>query len=220
MKNSAGVGVLRDFQIREVLTEELVREHASSPDTLVLEEFGCKEARADLAVVNGVLHCYEIKSGRDSLTRLKNQIPAYSAVFDNVTLVLEKNHLAKAREVIPSWWGIMLASIEGSSVRLRSIRTSRDNKRLDGLALSRMLWKDEALRLLRANGLSPQLSKAPVNEIWQAIADSLPVEVISAAVRAAIKARGGSGFRQSLMRSDDSFPKRSSSPHCQVPLAD
>ncbi len=213
-------GTLRDFQIREALSKELMHKHASSPDTVVLEEFGCKEARADLAVVNGALHCYEIKSGRDRLCRLSKQIPAYSAIFDNVTLVVERNHLLKAREVIPSWWGIVLAIEQCNTVTFKTIRSGRSNIRLSGIMLAKMLWRDEAIRLLRLQTPRTELAKTPVSEIWQAIAESLPAETISAALRQAIKSRGGSGFRPPLMQNGDSFPKQSNFQHCRVLAAD
>jgi hypothetical protein len=49
----------------------------------MLDEFGLEhgEVRVDVAVINGELHGYEIKSERDTLERLPRQVKAYSAVL-------------------------------------------------------------------------------------------------------------------------------------------
>jgi hypothetical protein len=49
---------------------------------------------------------YEIKSDRDTLARLPNQIAAYELCFDTMTMVVGKRHLAKCRATLPEWWGI------------------------------------------------------------------------------------------------------------------
>src|SRR5437868_3972985 len=65
---------LRDSDIRPTLLREL-QAHFSDPEhNLILQEFGCNAARIDLAVVNGALHGFEIKSDCDSLERLDSQI--------------------------------------------------------------------------------------------------------------------------------------------------
>jgi hypothetical protein len=215
-----GAGNFRDIQIRRELRRILLTEHESAPDTLVVEEFGCHEARADAAVINGRMHCYEIKSSFDRLDRLTNQITAYSAVFDLVTLVVAKAHLHKARKMIPRWWGITEVVEKDKKISLRRRRGERQNPQLSSKALSRMLWRDEAYSLLQSLAIHDGLRKAPVQKIWQAIEDGLPTELISKAVREAIKQRGGSGFRQPLLQNDDSSPMQSSFRHYQATLKD
>ena len=67
----------------------------NDPQTLIVEELGIRQgaARVDVAVVNGSLHGYEIKSARDTLERLPKQSELYSSVFDTITLVTAENHL-------------------------------------------------------------------------------------------------------------------------------
>ena len=90
--------VVGDPEIRQALRFRLSIEHAKQPDTVFIEEFGiCRgQGRIDLAVVNSFLHGYEIKSDRDSLRRLDNQIELYSKVLDRATIVVGKRHLSEA----------------------------------------------------------------------------------------------------------------------------
>jgi hypothetical protein len=79
--------VTRDADIRSVLVAELKQRFSDPSHDLILEEFGCKTARIDIAVVNGALHGFEIKSDSDSLARLAGQAEQYGRVFDFVTLI-------------------------------------------------------------------------------------------------------------------------------------
>jgi hypothetical protein len=63
---------------------------------LIVEEFGCNSARTDIAVINGSLHAFEIKSDSDSLDRLPSQIEAYQGVFEYITLVCGSRLLKRA----------------------------------------------------------------------------------------------------------------------------
>ena len=68
---------MRDSDIREVLLDSWQKKYFSDESTRVFEELGlCQgDARVDVAVVNGSIHGFEIKSERDSLDRLSNQLP-------------------------------------------------------------------------------------------------------------------------------------------------
>ena len=48
--------------------------------------------RIDVAVLNGEMCGYEIKSDRDTLERLPFQIEIYSKEFDKLTLVVGRRH--------------------------------------------------------------------------------------------------------------------------------
>jgi hypothetical protein len=63
-------------------------------------------------VLNGSISGFEIKSERDSLARLRSQIPNYARCFDSLTLVAPARHLNHAREMLPNWWGLMEVTVE------------------------------------------------------------------------------------------------------------
>src|SRR5436309_5269309 len=101
-----------DVQIRTALKSKLLVRHKNDSDTMIIEELGVHHValRIDLAVVNGELHGFELKSDRDTLSRLREQAKAYASVFDRVTLVLGKRHVRRALEMIPDWWGITVVT--------------------------------------------------------------------------------------------------------------
>jgi hypothetical protein len=185
---------LRDYHIRHVLLLELKDRFPDKTHDLILQEFGCNGARIDIAVVNGSLHGFEIKSDCDSLERLPAQIVEYSRIFDYVTLVSGKKLIEGAKCKIPSWWGVRIATRQGNSVHITEVREPQKNPHPDPASLAEMLWKSETIKFLRRLGYRSFSPNQPVDELRIEAARRFPVEVLAAEVRAAIKQRGGSGF--------------------------
>jgi hypothetical protein len=213
--------VTRDGDIRSVLLGDLGKKYPDSDHDLILEEFGCNSARIDVAVINGALHGYEIKSDSDTTDRLEAQIYAYCGVFDFITVVCGKRLESSIRAKNPQTCGITLATCSDGAVSLREIRKPRKNPSQRNLDLARMMWRSEALRCLRIHGYTHINSRNHAEEIWQAAAECLSVEVLSEAARLAIKARGGSGFVKQPLRDDGSNTIESIAllDHCSANLA-
>lgn len=194
----------RDVDIRKALLANLGVKYSDSSHDLIVEEFGCKTARADVAVINGFLHAYEIKSDSDSLDRLPSQIDAYQGVFEFVTLICGRRLLERARTTIPKWWGLQKAEFTDGSVLIHELRTAKPNPNQNPFAVARMLWKTEALAVLRRFGHRGVTSRCTADEVWNAVAAHVPIAELTNEVRQAIKARGGSGFARLSTPSDDS----------------
>src|SRR5689334_21519972 len=109
---------MRDKDVRHAVRRHLTELHTGEFDTRIVEEMGIwsGSVRIDLAVINGELSGYELKSDRDTLERLPLQSRLYSRVFDKVTLVASGRHLDKAAGRIPDWWGIIEATDDRGSV--------------------------------------------------------------------------------------------------------
>jgi len=195
---------LRDSDIRFMLLREIASRFPDKNHDLILQEFGCNAARIDVAVVNGALHGFEIKSDCDSLERLDAQITEYSKIFDYVTLVTGHRLFDSARAKIPSWWGIGLAIFTDNAVHIREKRKPKKNPGLDSLSLAQMLWKRETIQCLRRSGAKDFSPNQPADELWAVIAQRLPVELLAAEVRSAIKKRGGTGFEWLRTQNGDS----------------
>src|SRR5690625_4537558 len=101
---------LYDKDIRKILINEFIEtpEFINGPSTIIVNELDvCYGAViADMVVINGEIHGFEIKSERDTLERLPIQSKFYSKVFDTVTLVVSEKHIEKATKLVPDWWGI------------------------------------------------------------------------------------------------------------------
>ncbi len=61
----------------------------------IIPEVFIGKAVADLLVVNGDIHIYEIKSKKDSLSRLEHQILRYKQCANKVTLVVDQKFVKK-----------------------------------------------------------------------------------------------------------------------------
>lgn len=194
----------RDVDIRKALLANLEVKYSDSNHDLIVEEFGCKTARADVAVINGFLHAYEIKSDSDSLDRLPSQIDAYQGVFEYVTLICGRRLLERARTAIPKWWGLQRAEFRDGGVLIHELRTAKPNPNQNPFAVARMLWKTEALAVLRRFGQRGVTSRCTADEVWNAVAAHVPITELTNEVRQAIKARGGSGFAKLSVPDDDS----------------
>jgi hypothetical protein len=183
---------VHDSDIRRALGEDELRQYSADGDSVIVHEFGvcAGAARVDVAVVNGSLIGYELKSPSDSLSRLADQAVWYSRVFDRMTLVVGSNHLAAARPVIPRWWGIIEVrrSASGTPVFTR-IRQSRPNSDVSAHAVAQLLWRDEALEILERHGISDGYVSKPKRELWWRLAETLDRTDLHSEVRAALKRR-------------------------------
>ena len=101
-----------------------------------------------MAVLNGSFTGYEIKSERDTLSRLPNQVRYYSAVLDYCYLVTTSRHFEHAEHLLPAWWGVMIASDKESGLTIRRARPARINPSIDRSQLVRLLWRNEVLEAL------------------------------------------------------------------------
>ena len=183
---------MRDRDIRRLLRSELVMRFGGDPSTIIIDEMGvCSgTARVDLAVVNGELKGFEIKSERDTLARLEGQLSVYGRVFDTVSIVLDPKHLRRAQSLIPRWWGMTVVEPTGDrALRLSEVRSEKRNEDQDPLALAQLLWREEALHVLRKAGLSRGLTNKPRRFLWQELARSFALPVLSGAVREVLKRR-------------------------------
>jgi hypothetical protein len=195
-----------DAQIRELLLPFVQLEYNGTSDTLLIEEFAIYGGanRADLAVLNGVSHGYEIKSDRDTLNRLPQQVSAYGAIFELATLVSTARHLPVARKIIPRWWGIVeVKRISAFEICLERVRESRTNPTPHAESIASLLWRPEALHLLTSLGLDQGLRSKPMENLVAQLAKELPVEKLSVYVREALRARGDWRAASRLGRCDD-----------------
>jgi hypothetical protein len=183
-----------DAEIRPALRERLLRRHAGAPDTVLLEELGLSrgKVRIDLALVNGSMHGFEIKSDRDSLRRLSGQVDLYSQVLDRATLVVGERFAPLATSLVPAWWGIIRVSSVKHRLRFTTLRQSRQNPQRNARVLAELLWSEQALELLEQRGAARGVRGKPRRILWDRLCECLTVDEIAAAVRSRLKARPAS----------------------------
>lgn len=189
MSNSGSA--LRDPDIRPALRANLLSSLADETDTVIIEEMGvCRgRVRVDLAVVNGTLHGYEIKSDRDSLRRLATQIDFYGKVLDRATLVVAERHLPGALDILPAWWGVIRVQNEPRGQSFTTVLPGRKNPQRDPRALVELLWLEDALALLEERQAARGVRGKPRRLVWDRLCEHLSLDEIATAVRARLKAR-------------------------------
>jgi hypothetical protein len=146
-------------------------------------------ARVDLAVVNGSLSGFEIKSERDTLQRLPHQVQIYSRALDSVTIVANGLHVKKIGQLIPEWWGIIEAFMKEGEVAFSVVRQDSRNPDLDPFAVAQLLWRPEVVAILNELGLDKGLSGKSRRVLWDCLAQVLPLNQLRERVRETLKAR-------------------------------
>jgi hypothetical protein len=181
---------MRDIDIRRKLRTD-GRLHFGEPDTRIVEELGLCQgiARVDIAVVNGSIHGYEIKSDRDTLSRLPGQVDIYSRALDFVTVVTGQSHVDMVKKIVPRWWGIWTAVSDNSEPRLESERNSLRNPAVEPFSLAQLLWREEALEALEGLGLATGMRSKARKELWSRLASELTVRQLGEIVRDRLKRR-------------------------------
>jgi hypothetical protein len=177
---------MNDKQIRIALRNKVFRHYRLTPSALVLEEVGIRHgaARVDFLVVNGLLHGFELKSDRDNLSRLENQIQIFSSTLDRVTLVVGYRLVDKALRMVPEWWGVKLANLgKRGAIHFRDARTPKNNPCVEKEAVVKLLWQDQALQVLEELGADVGVRSKTRKEIYARLAECADLDLIRAKVR-------------------------------------
>lgn len=108
--------VLRDsgrrdeYIYRSALTQKVLLGKHSLNTASMLNEFRAGNCKADLVILNGTATVYEIKSERDSLDRLTNQVENYKRVFAKVCVIAGDEHVQKVLGLISKDVGVLRLS--------------------------------------------------------------------------------------------------------------
>jgi len=183
---------MRDSDIRIGLHRELERAHRHyASETLFIDELGlCQgNARIDLAVVNGSLSGYEIKSERDTLQRLPHQVEVYSRALDNVTIVASESHIDKTIGLIPEWWGVIATVPDDGEIAFRLVRQQQINPGVDPYSVAQLLWRSEVVMILDDLGIKKGVAGRSRRVLWQTLTDTLPIDELRDCVRRTLKVR-------------------------------
>ncbi|MFF2907930.1 sce7726 family protein [Paenibacillus sp. NPDC057934] len=182
---------LKDVHVREVLLNELHKTFVESTDTRIINELGIDfgQSRIDVAVVNGILHGYEIKSESDNLNRLPNQMLYYNKLFERMTIVVDQKHFEHVVGIVPRWWGITVVKSVKGKISFSTKRKGRRKTSQDKETLLKLLWKDELENLIDFLGYPKQMKKIKKSELLEIFNAETKLEVIRPFVYNALKNR-------------------------------
>lgn len=201
--------MLNDLAIRNALYARLSRRFANDADTIIRHELGVESGRSrvDLAVLNGHLTGWEIKSDADTLIRLPGQATSFGRVMDYMTIVTTGKYLARSEALLPSWWGLTEAVSGPRGIRFVNRRNPHINRSTDSFCLAQLLWREEAMAELRKRGNAQGLSSASRYFVWERLAQSIPKRELRKVVLNRLRHRRQWSGGQLPARSDDSSHK-------------
>ena len=100
-------GYRHEYIYKAALTQRILIGKHSLRTASMMNEFRVGECKADVAILNGTATVYEIKSERDSLTRLERQVTAYATVFAKVYVIAAETHVQAVMKTVPGFVGIL-----------------------------------------------------------------------------------------------------------------
>ena len=139
-----------EYVYKAAITEKVLFGTHTLKSAAMMTEFRTGHCKADLVILNGTGNAYEIKSERDSLNRLANQIAAYSRVFATVNVFVGDKHFQYVNRILPEHVGILTLSSRYQISRRR--QAYDDPKRTDTAAIFQAINQKEAARILKNVG--------------------------------------------------------------------
>lgn len=145
-----------EYVYRAAVSHKILMGKHSLRTASILNEFRAGSCKADLVVLNGTATVYEIKSERDSLARLENQIENYKRVFAKVNVITSEAHIAGVLATAPPDVGVMCLS---KRYQIKTVREAVDcPERVHPLTVLESLRATEAVAILKALGIpTPQV---------------------------------------------------------------
>jgi len=113
-----------EYIYKAAITKKVLLGVHSLQTASMLTEFRVGQCKADVVILNGTGTVYEIKSERDSLTRLQAQVESYMKVFALTNVIVGENHLDEVLEKVPDEVGVLKLS---DKYHISSIRDGKDD---------------------------------------------------------------------------------------------
>lgn len=176
-------GLRDEYIYRAALTHKILMGKHSLNTACMLSEFRVGNCKADLAILNGTATVYEIKSERDSLVRLTNQIENYKKVFANVYVIASETHVRGVLETAPEDVGVMCLS---RRYQISTLREALDcPERICTATVFESLRSAEARSILVELGVAvPEVPNIMLNRaLWECFQRLEPRDVHVAMVK-------------------------------------
>jgi hypothetical protein len=146
------VGRRDEYIYRAAISHKVLMGTHSLRTASMLNEFRAGSCKADLVILNGTATVYEIKSERDSLARLANQVENYKRVFAKVNVVASEGHVENVMAMVPDDVGVMCLS---NRYRITTVREAIDcTARICPETVFESLRTAEAAAILREMGVT------------------------------------------------------------------
>lgn len=140
-----------EYIYKAAISEKVLMGTHSLRTASMLNEFRAGSAKADIVILNGTATVYEIKSERDSLARLANQVENYKRVFAKVNVIASERHVDGVLQQVPDDVGVMCLS---KRYRIEVVREAIHNpERICPEVVFDSLRMAESVAILQAMGV-------------------------------------------------------------------
>ena len=179
-------GLRDEYVYRAALTHKVLMGTHSLNTACMLNEFRAGACKADLAILNGTATAYEIKSERDSLSRLANQVGNYKRVFAKVFVIASESHVASVLDTVPDDIGVMMLS---SRYRISTVRDAEDRPdRICPATVFESLRSAEAGAILKSLGIAlPDVPNTQRHAAMRALFEALDPTAVHIAMVKTLK---------------------------------
>ncbi len=166
-----------EYVYKAAVTHKLLLGVHSLRSASMLSEFRIGACKADLVILNGTSTVYEVKSERDNLDRLENQIAAYRKVFARVNVIAAEEHVNSISACIPDDVGILVLSDRHHISTIREAANHPES--IEPCKVFESLTKEESLLILDRLGVpSPQVPNTKFHaEMLKIFADFAPLSL-------------------------------------------
>jgi hypothetical protein len=187
-----------EYIYRSAVTQKILLGRHSLRTASVLNEVRVGSSKADMVVFNGTSTAYELKSERDSLSRLAGQLSDYSRVYASVYVVTSPSQAPEVLATTSSDVGVLTLT------RRFTLTTERaavdDPFKLDPASMLDTMRNGEAVRLLHRLGVEvPEVPNTQMRSTLQHLVKQFDAKAVHSAMLDIMKAsRSNSSSQLSL----------------------
>lgn len=141
-----------EYIYRAAISQKVLTGTHSLRTASMLNEFRTGSSKADVVILNGTATVYEIKSERDTLARLANQVENYKRVFARVNVIASEGHLEGVLKKVPEDVGVVCLS---KRYQISTVREAVDcPERICPVTVFESLRMAESIEILMSMGVT------------------------------------------------------------------
>lgn len=165
-------GIRNEYIYKSAIAHKRLLGVHSLNTAVMLNEFRAGTSKADAVVLNGTSTVYEIKSERDSLSRLATQIADYQKLFSRVNVITSVEQVPAVLLVVPEHVGVLSLT---NRYQISTVREASDYK--DNLCVASIfnsLRREEARTILENLGVEvPTVPNTQMFQVMQQLSNNL-----------------------------------------------
>lgn len=156
-------GIRNEYIYKSAIAHKRLLGVHSLNTSVMLSEFRAETSKADVVLLNGQSTVYEIKSERDSLSRLATQISDYQKLFSHINVITSVEQAPTVLLAVPEHVGVLSLT---SRYQISTVREAKDYKeKLCPASMFSSLRREEARAILENLGV--ELPRVPNTQIFQ-----------------------------------------------------